>query len=364
MAETSWKKILLAGQGEIVDADISAIGQAKISGLTTSLAGKVPTSRTVNGHALTGNVALVKADVGLGSVNNTLDLDKPISDLTGTALATKAPLASPVLTGNPTAPTPSTGDNSLRIATTAFVTNAVAGENTLAEMNDVVLTNPVENDFIVRGGQSDFVNKSASALNLVNTTQLATKQDVIGAGDLDIADVSGLQGNLDAKEPSFTKNTAFNKAFGSASGQVCQGNDSRLSDSRPASDVSAWAKAGTKPSYTASEVGALASTHDASGVTSAKISNWDGALTDIGDIQTLLASDETTLDTLQEVVDFIQTNRDDLDALSVSNISGLEAALGDKTSYISGVGAPSGVPTDGLGTFSVDTGSNDLWIYI
>lgn len=33
-------------------------------------------------------------------------------------------------------------------------------------------------------------------------------------------------------EPSFTKNTAFNKAFGNAEGTVCQGNDARLSDSR------------------------------------------------------------------------------------------------------------------------------------
>lgn len=41
--------------------------------------------------------------------------------------------------------------------------------------------------------------------------------------------------------------------------EVVIGNDSRLSDSRPASDVYSWAKAPTKPSYNASEVGALAS---------------------------------------------------------------------------------------------------------
>ena len=37
------------------------------------------------------------------------------------ALALKAPLASPALTGNPTAPTQTVEDNSTRIATTAFV---------------------------------------------------------------------------------------------------------------------------------------------------------------------------------------------------------------------------------------------------
>lgn len=42
--------------------------------------------------------------------------------------------------------------------------------------------------------------------------------------------------------------------------QVVKGDDTRLTDARPASDVSSWAKASTKPDYTASEVGAIATT--------------------------------------------------------------------------------------------------------
>jgi Collagen triple helix repeat (20 copies) len=49
-----------------------------------------------------------------------------ISAATQTALDLKAPLASPALTGDPTAPTPTAGDNDTSIATTAFVTNAVS----------------------------------------------------------------------------------------------------------------------------------------------------------------------------------------------------------------------------------------------
>lgn len=45
-----------------------------------------------------------------------------------------------------------------------------------------------------------------------------------------------------------------------SSTQVVMGNDSRLTDARNAADVSAWAKESTKPTYTASEVGAIAST--------------------------------------------------------------------------------------------------------
>ena len=41
---------------------------------------------------------------------------------------------------------------------------------------------------------------------------------------------------LNAKEPAFTKNNAFNKNFGTAAGTVCQG-DSRLSNARRASNI-------------------------------------------------------------------------------------------------------------------------------
>ena len=43
------------------------------------------------------------------------------------ALAVKAPLASPALTGTPTAPTAAGGTNTTQVATTAFVTSAVGG---------------------------------------------------------------------------------------------------------------------------------------------------------------------------------------------------------------------------------------------
>lgn len=42
--------------------------------------------------------------------------------------ADKAPLASPALTGTPTGPTPSLGDTSNKLATTAFVTNTLTAQ--------------------------------------------------------------------------------------------------------------------------------------------------------------------------------------------------------------------------------------------
>jgi hypothetical protein len=47
--------------------------------VTAGDVGAVPTSRTVAGHALTADVTISKSDVGLGSVDNTADTAKPVS---------------------------------------------------------------------------------------------------------------------------------------------------------------------------------------------------------------------------------------------------------------------------------------------
>ena len=85
-----------------------------VAGAVTSVAGK------------TGVVTLVKGDVGLGSVDNTTDLAKPVSTATQSALDLKANLISPTFT------TPSLG-----VATgTSF--NAITGLATIASpMNGV-----------------------------------------------------------------------------------------------------------------------------------------------------------------------------------------------------------------------------------
>jgi hypothetical protein len=72
------------------------------------------------------DLALSKSDIGLGSVANTSDLSKPISAATQASLDLKAPLASPALTGTPTAPTASAGTSTTQIATTAFVAGEIA----------------------------------------------------------------------------------------------------------------------------------------------------------------------------------------------------------------------------------------------
>jgi hypothetical protein len=55
-----------------------------------------------------------------------IDLEVRTTDYTDDQVTGLAPLASPALTGTPTAPSPTAGDDSTKIATTAFVTDAVA----------------------------------------------------------------------------------------------------------------------------------------------------------------------------------------------------------------------------------------------
>jgi len=80
-------------------------------------------------------VGAMRITLGLGAVDNTSDVAKPVSTAQQTALNLKADIASPVFTGDPKAPTPATADNDTSIATTAYVKaqGYAAGTHTHAE---------------------------------------------------------------------------------------------------------------------------------------------------------------------------------------------------------------------------------------
>lgn len=78
----------------------------------------VPKTTTVNGHALSANVIVTKADIGLGNVTNE----------SKTTMFTNA-----ALTGTPIAPTAAGGTNTAQIATTAFVINEIGSKISAAQ---------------------------------------------------------------------------------------------------------------------------------------------------------------------------------------------------------------------------------------
>lgn len=63
---------------------------------------------------------------------------------------------------------------------------------------------------------------------------------------------SDVPANAKFTDTTYSKLSQFSDDVG-----YVKGTDSRLTDARNAKDVYAWAKASTKPSYTASEVGAV-----------------------------------------------------------------------------------------------------------
>ena len=65
------------------------------------------------------------------------------------------------------------------------------------------------------------------------TDRIANHESSLNTNAHQISNIFGLQTELNSKEPVIlTKNTAFNKNYGSTADTVCQGNDSRLSDAR------------------------------------------------------------------------------------------------------------------------------------
>ena len=77
----------------------------------------------------------------------------------------------------------------------------------------------------------------ANRVVINNTTDevvegLAGHQSEKNTSAHEVSNISGLQAILNEKEHMFSKNTAFNKDFGTTLGTVCQGNDNRLSDAR------------------------------------------------------------------------------------------------------------------------------------
>jgi hypothetical protein len=107
----------------IGSSELTSIPYALYTDKANNISGVVA---IVNGGTGAITVLGAKTNLGLQNVDNTSDLDKPISTAAQTALDLKANIASPSLTGIPLAPTAISGTNTTQIATTAFVADAIA----------------------------------------------------------------------------------------------------------------------------------------------------------------------------------------------------------------------------------------------
>lgn len=132
--DTTQGEMLTTVGAQPVDATLTAL-----AGVTTAT-NKLPyfsgvDTATVTDLSAFGRSLLDDADATaarstlvLNNVDNTSDANKPVSVAQQAALDLKAPLASPALTGVPTAPTAAAGTSSTQLATTAFVNAEIAND--------------------------------------------------------------------------------------------------------------------------------------------------------------------------------------------------------------------------------------------
>lgn len=284
-------------ENDIVSELTSEIARAKSAEETISVSLQEHISDKTNPHNVT------KVQVGLENVDNTSDIDKPVSTAQKNALDLKADIESPILTGIPKAPTATEDTNTTQIATTAFAQTIVSNHNTsesahddirnlifnlttrlnaLADSDDTTLDQLSEIVAYIKNNKSLIDNITTSKVNvsdiiddLTSTATdkpLSSKQGTILKGlitDL-TAIVNDKIDNVPGKGLSTNDytNEDKNKLSGIESGaEVNIQPDWNVTDpasdafiknkptSMPASDVPAWAKENTKPTYNKTEIG-------------------------------------------------------------------------------------------------------------
>ena len=174
--------------------------KALVDGLVTKISGTLTTNRipksfgtkSIGDSSLNDNGSEVSTNLpihansfvkSIGSANILLaggtditQLSLPVSTATQTALNLKANLASPALTGTPTAPTATAGTNTTQIATTAFVTGAIS----TADSGNVKLTG---NQTITGVKTFNTSTASTSILSYNNSTSSGITSDNSSTGE-------------------------------------------------------------------------------------------------------------------------------------------------------------------------------------
>lgn len=137
-----------------------------------------------------------------------------ISTVTGLqgALDAKAPLASPALTGVPSAPTAAAGTNTTQLATTAFAKAQIAAD--AAPIAHVGSGGAAHANAVASGAAGFMTGADKSKLDGIaagataNSTDAQLRDRATHTGAQAISTVTGLQGALDAKEAAGTAATA------------------------------------------------------------------------------------------------------------------------------------------------------------
>lgn len=169
-ATSKWIDNVVSGDITIADTGVAAISSGVIVNADINASAAIDATKIHDGSI---------SNTEFGYLNGvTSNIQTQLTSLD----TLKAPLASPTFTGTVSAPTPTTGDSSTKVATTAFVTNAVAVENELAEMNDVNITSVADANFLVYDSTATkWENQAISGAFTIDNTGVATLSSNVNA---------------------------------------------------------------------------------------------------------------------------------------------------------------------------------------
>lgn len=156
--------------------------------------------------------------VNIDDFNGNADIiDTKLKEI-NSALPLKAPLDSPGLTGAPTAPTQTPGDNSTKIANTAFVTIAIANKTSVSGNAGTATKLQTPRNIALAGDVTGSANFDGSGNISITTTVADDSHNHI------IANVDGLQSALDVIDTHLSEkvnqSNVVNNLLTTASGYV------------------------------------------------------------------------------------------------------------------------------------------------
>ena len=236
-----------------------AVAWTNVSGRPSSL----PASDVYSWAKASSKPSYTKSEVGLGNVDNTADSAKSVK------YATSAGSANSVAWGNvsgkpstyythPSYTAKASGLYKVTVDSTGHVSAATAV--TKADITGLGIPGSDTNTWIAFKGA---------------TTSAAGTAGYAPAPAAGAANRYLRSDGTWAVPPDTNTNTW--RPLGTSADTACAGNDSRLSNARPASDVYSWAKASSKPSYSWSEIGSKPSTFTPSSHDHSRITLYTGS---------------------------------------------------------------------------------------
>lgn len=204
---------------------------------------------TLNPHNVT------KEQVGLSNVDNTRDIDKPVS--TAQNIAIDSALNQAKQYADTQIENKNFVDKDTLDIKLSLKVDKEDGKGLSSNDFTSSLKSDLEQNTLSRHSHAnkEILDNTTEAFNSEIKLKIDNTYETVNNHISDVDNPHSVTPQQIGAEPAFSKNTAFNKNFGTSEGTVCEGNDSRLSNARPASDVYDWAKQPTKPTYTKAEIG-------------------------------------------------------------------------------------------------------------